>query len=86
MLAPVMAALAVAVWLHDRGPALFTQMRVGKDGNSFRMYKFRTMVVDAEKRRAELVPSNDSDGVLFKLRQRPAGDGGRRAPAALVPG
>ena len=71
MLAPVMAALAAIVWLHDRGPALFTQMRVGKDGHSFRMYKFRTMVVDAEKRRAELLPSNDSDGVLFKLRKDP---------------
>ena len=71
MLAPVMAALATIVWLHDRGPALFTQMRVGKDGHSFRMYKFRTMVVDAEQRRAELLASNDSDGVLFKLRQDP---------------
>jgi exopolysaccharide biosynthesis polyprenyl glycosylphosphotransferase len=71
MLAPVMATLAAAVWLHDRGPALFTQLRVGKDGHSFRMYKFRTMVVDAEKRRAELLPGNDSDGVLFKLRKDP---------------
>jgi exopolysaccharide biosynthesis polyprenyl glycosylphosphotransferase len=71
MLAPVMATLAVAVWLHDRGPALFTQVRVGKDGHSFRMYKFRTMVVDAERRRAELLPANDSDGVLFKLRRDP---------------
>ena len=35
------------------------------------MYKFRTMVVDAEQRRAELMPSNDSDGVLFKLRRDP---------------
>jgi exopolysaccharide biosynthesis polyprenyl glycosylphosphotransferase len=71
MLAPVMAALAAAVWLQDRGPALFTQMRVGKDGHSFRMYKFRTMVVDAEQRRTQLLPSNDSDGVLFKLRRDP---------------
>jgi exopolysaccharide biosynthesis polyprenyl glycosylphosphotransferase len=71
MLAPAMAALAVAIWLHDRGPVLFTQIRVGKDGHSFRMYKFRTMVVDAEQRRSELVPSNDSDGVLFKLRKDP---------------
>jgi exopolysaccharide biosynthesis polyprenyl glycosylphosphotransferase len=71
MLAPVMAALAAAVWLHDRGPVLFTQMRVGKDGHSFRMYKFRTMVVDAEQRRMELLASNDSDGVLFKLRRDP---------------
>jgi exopolysaccharide biosynthesis polyprenyl glycosylphosphotransferase len=71
MLAPVMAALAAAIWLHDRGPALFTQIRVGKDGRSFLMYKFRTMVVDAEQQRAELLPSNDSDGVLFKLRRDP---------------
>jgi exopolysaccharide biosynthesis polyprenyl glycosylphosphotransferase len=71
MLAPVMAILAATVWLHDRGPALFTQMRVGKDGHSFRMYKFRTMVVGAEQRRSQLLPSNDSDGVLFKLRKDP---------------
>jgi len=71
MLAPVMAALAAAVWLHDRGPALFVQIRVGKDGRSFRMYKFRTMVVDAERHRADLLANNDSDGVLFKLRRDP---------------
>jgi exopolysaccharide biosynthesis polyprenyl glycosylphosphotransferase len=71
MLAPVMVALAAAVWLHDRGPALFTQLRVGKDGHSFRMYKFRTMVVDAEQRRVELLASNDSNEVLFKLRKDP---------------
>jgi exopolysaccharide biosynthesis polyprenyl glycosylphosphotransferase len=72
MLAPVMSILAATVWLYDRGPALFTQMRVGKDGHSFRMYKFRTMVVDAEHRRAQLLESNDSEGgVLFKLRKDP---------------
>jgi exopolysaccharide biosynthesis polyprenyl glycosylphosphotransferase len=71
MLAPVMAILAVAIWLHDGGPALFSQIRVGKDGHSFRIYKFRTMVVDAEQRRSQLLPSNDSDGVLFKLRKDP---------------
>jgi exopolysaccharide biosynthesis polyprenyl glycosylphosphotransferase len=71
MLAPVMAVLAIAIRLHDGGPALFSQIRVGKDGHSFRMYKFRTMVVDAEHRRSQLLPSNDSDGVLFKLRKDP---------------
>ncbi len=50
---------------------LFTQIRVGKDGHAFRLYKFRTMVVDAEQRRAQLLASNDSDGVLFKLRKDP---------------
>jgi len=71
VLAPVMITLAVAVRLHDRGPALFSQIRVGKDGQAFRMYKFRTMVVDAEKRRMQLMNSNDSDGVLFKMRRDP---------------
>jgi exopolysaccharide biosynthesis polyprenyl glycosylphosphotransferase len=71
MLAPLMTILASAVWLHDRGPALFTQVRVGKDGHAFRIYKFRTMVVDAEQRRVQLQDSNDSDGVLFKLRRDP---------------
>ena len=71
MLAPLMTILAAAVWLHDRGPALFTQVRVGKDGHAFRIYKFRTMVVDAEQHRAQLLASNDSDGVLFKLRRDP---------------
>jgi exopolysaccharide biosynthesis polyprenyl glycosylphosphotransferase len=71
ILVPLMASLAAAVWLQDRGPALFTQTRVGKDGHAFRMYKFRTMVVDAEKHQKHLLPSNDSDGVLFKLRKDP---------------
>ncbi len=71
LLFPLLAALWVAVWRHDRGPALFTQTRVGKHGRVFRIYKFRTMVVDAEKRKAELLGANDLDGVLFKLRKDP---------------
>ncbi len=69
--APVMAVLAAAIRLHDGGPALFRQVRVGKDGDTFTIYKFRTMVVDAEERQAQLLASNDSDGVLFKLRSDP---------------
>lgn len=71
LLAPVLAVLALAIRLSDRGPALFTQIRVGKEGRSFRIYKFRTMVVDAEQRKAELIANNDSDGVLFKMRRDP---------------
>lgn len=71
LLFPLFAALAVAIKLADSGPALFTQMRVGKDGGTFKMYKFRTMVVDAEQRLAELRASNDFDGVLFKMRHDP---------------
>jgi exopolysaccharide biosynthesis polyprenyl glycosylphosphotransferase len=71
LLAPVLAVLALAIRVSDRGPALFTQVRVGKEGRSFRIYKFRTMVVDAEQRKAELLVNNDSDGVLFKMRRDP---------------
>jgi exopolysaccharide biosynthesis polyprenyl glycosylphosphotransferase len=68
---PLMLLLAAVIRLHDRGPALFTQVRIGKDGRTFRIYKFRTMVVDAEQRKETLMPSNDLDGVLFKLRRDP---------------
>ena len=71
LLFPLLALLGVMIRLHDHGPALFMQTRVGKDGKVFRIYKFRTMVVDAEQRRAQLLASNDSDGVLFKLRRDP---------------
>jgi exopolysaccharide biosynthesis polyprenyl glycosylphosphotransferase len=71
MLAPLMAVLALTIWLHDRGPALFTQTRVGKDGRVFKIFKFRTMVVDAEEQKAQLMARNDFDGVLFKLRNDP---------------
>ena len=71
VLAPVLSVLAAVIWLHDRGPVLFTQLRVGKDGRAFRIYKFRTMLVNAEQRKAQLLADNDSDGVLFKLRDDP---------------
>jgi exopolysaccharide biosynthesis polyprenyl glycosylphosphotransferase len=71
VLMPVLVVLAAMVRLHDGGPALFTQVRVGKGGRVFKIYKFRTMVVDAEQRKAELLESNENDGVLFKLRRDP---------------
>ena len=71
LLAPLFAAVAAAIRLGDHGPALFSQTRVGKDGHPFKIYKFRTMVVDAEQRLAELQSSNDLDGVLFKMRRDP---------------
>jgi exopolysaccharide biosynthesis polyprenyl glycosylphosphotransferase len=71
VLSPLMLAIAAAVRLSDAGPALFTQTRVGKGGEQFRIYKFRTMVVDAEARLAEIREKNESDGVLFKIRRDP---------------
>ena len=71
LLSPLLAVLGLTIWLSDRGPALFTQVRVGKDGRAFRIYKFRTMVVDAEQRKAELLATHETDGILFKLRNDP---------------
>ena len=71
LLSPLMLVVAVSIRLSDRGPALFRQTRVGKDGATFSMYKFRTMVVDAEQRLAGLRESNEFDGVLFKMRRDP---------------
>jgi exopolysaccharide biosynthesis polyprenyl glycosylphosphotransferase len=71
LLSPLMLALAVMIRWSDSGPALFTQIRVGKDGELFKIYKFRTMVVDAEARFAELRTQNDNDGVIFKMYSDP---------------
>jgi exopolysaccharide biosynthesis polyprenyl glycosylphosphotransferase len=70
-LSPLLLAIAAAIKLSDKGPALFTQTRVGKDGERFKIYKFRTMVVGAETRLAEISKRNESDGVLFKIRDDP---------------
>ena len=71
LLSPVIVAVGAAIKLSDPGPALFTQTRVGKDGRTFKIYKFRTMVVDAEKLLAELREKNDNDGAKFKMRRDP---------------
>ncbi len=71
LLAPVFIAVAISIRLADGGPALFKQTRVGKDGRAFTVYKFRTMVLDAEDRKSQLAVSNEKDGVLFKIRNDP---------------
>jgi len=65
--APVVAAAAVAIRLDSRGPVFFRQDRCGRDGRRFSMWKLRTMVVDAEKRRSELLDRNFMDGPVFKV-------------------
>lgn len=71
--APLMAVLAVLVMFGPggRGPAVFRQERVGKDGRPFILFKFRTMVVNAEAALTELRNLNDTDGELFKMRRDP---------------
>jgi exopolysaccharide biosynthesis polyprenyl glycosylphosphotransferase len=67
LLCPLLVAIAVAIKLTSRGPVLFRQQRVGRDGRQFPMLKFRTMVVDAEARKTELRPRNQAADGLFKL-------------------
>ena len=69
--APLLGALALVIHCDDGGPVLFRQTRVGKDGRTFTVYKFRTMVPDAEQRRAELASQNEQHGLLFKIRNDP---------------
>lgn len=71
ILSPVMAVLVVLVKLETPGPAFFVQERVGIEGKIFRMLKFRSMVVDAEAKLAELTHRNEGSGVLFKIKNDP---------------
>jgi exopolysaccharide biosynthesis polyprenyl glycosylphosphotransferase len=70
-LAPLFAVIALSIAVTDSGPVLFRQARVGKDGRPFTLYKFRTMVVDADSRKALLSTRNEASGVLFKIRRDP---------------
>jgi exopolysaccharide biosynthesis polyprenyl glycosylphosphotransferase len=71
LLAPLFCAVAVAVRLSSPGPALFRQRRVGRDGREFQVLKFRTMTRDADRQQPALADRNESDGLLFKLRDDP---------------
>jgi exopolysaccharide biosynthesis polyprenyl glycosylphosphotransferase len=68
---PLLLLVALLIRLQDGGPVLYRQRRVGANGAEFDMIKFRSMVVDAEARRAEIADANEHDGVLFKIRQDP---------------
>jgi lipopolysaccharide/colanic/teichoic acid biosynthesis glycosyltransferase len=69
--APLALCLGIAIRVTSGKHVLFKQTRVGIDGKLFTMYKFRTMVLDAEARRHELVEQNEADGLLFKIADDP---------------
>ncbi|KJS62326.1 exopolysaccharide biosynthesis polyprenyl glycosylphosphotransferase [Streptomyces rubellomurinus] len=71
LFAPLMLLVGLLVRTDSRGGAFYRQQRVGKDGREFTLLKFRTMVVGADRARAELADRNEGAGLLFKLRQDP---------------
>jgi len=71
LLLPFLIVLAIAIKLESKGPVFYSSERIGKKGRIFRCYKFRTMVRDAETRRAEFMHMNERDGVLFKISNDP---------------
>ena len=69
---PVLLLTALIVKITSPGPIIFSQVRVGKYGRHFKFYKFRSMYIDAEARKAELLKHNESgDGVIFKMKRDP---------------
>jgi exopolysaccharide biosynthesis polyprenyl glycosylphosphotransferase len=71
VLAVPMLAISIVVRATSPGPALFRQTRIGRGGREFQVLKFRTMVADAERLKQVLLDNNESDGVLFKIRNDP---------------
>ena len=71
LLLPIFITIALAVKLTSRGPVIYKQSRVGLRGRQFEMYKFRTMVANADKIRKELEGKNEADGPAFKIKDDP---------------
>ena len=71
LLSPIFALIALLIRVTSRGPVIFQQTRIAKGGGEFRVYKFRSMYVDAETALADLMHSNEAAGPLFKMRDDP---------------
>ena len=65
------AIIAAAIKLDDKGPAMYTQTRVGQNGKFFKMYKFRSMNVGADRQKKQLLSENEMDGPVFKMENDP---------------
>lgn len=71
-LSPLLLLIALLIKIDDpKGKVIFSQTRIGKDGEPFRMYKFRSMYADAEKRLEDLLALNEVEGAMFKMKEDP---------------
>ncbi len=63
--------VAAAIKLDSKGPVFFSQVRIGRNGRRFKIYKFRSMYIDAEERKKELEAENEMQGLMFKMENDP---------------
>jgi lipopolysaccharide/colanic/teichoic acid biosynthesis glycosyltransferase len=72
VLVPLLLLIALIIWIDDpKGSPIFSQIRCGRNGKPFKLYKFRTMCVDAEEKLAALLKENEMDGPAFKMKDDP---------------
>ena len=71
LFSPLMIIIAVLIKTEDHGPIFYKQVRVGKNGKTFKMYKFRSMFVNADKMLTKLKEHNDVEGPMFKMKDDP---------------
>lgn len=72
ILSPLFLVIAILIKLEDpKGPVFYSQIRVGRNGKKFRMYKFRSMCVDADKKLKDLLAKNEVEGAMFKMKDDP---------------
>lgn len=72
ILSPIFLIIAIAIKINDpHGPVFYTQERVGKDGRRFRMFKFRSMVTNADELLEKLKEQNEIEGAMFKMKNDP---------------
>lgn len=71
VLSPLLLVIAILIYLEDKGPVIYSQTRIGKDGRAFKLYKFRSMCVDADEKLKDLQELNERDGPVFKIRDDP---------------
>ncbi|MGQ2283366.1 sugar transferase [Apilactobacillus kunkeei] len=68
---PITLIVSICIYLDDRGPIFYTQKRIGKNGESFKIYKFRSMYKDADDRKEQLTSQNEINGAMFKMSNDP---------------
>ena len=69
--AVIFPVVALAIYIESPGPVIFKQTRIGKNGRHFSIYKFRSMYMDAEARKKDLMDKNEMDGLMFKIKDDP---------------